>query len=280
MSHRTLGIGDEVEANRPCTIEDLVKQGTRWDLYKVVHGGRAGLLKISVSEAGDDLVANEALTLVRVRSKVEDRFHPYFPVLFDIFDHEGRQAVVTEWLDGFYTMQEVIDAYPKGVDLKDMAWMFRRLFVALGAVHRASYLHGAVVPTNVLLHPEMHGLVLTNWSYAVPTEHGLAKELPTRDDRWDEWYPDAVKAGGYPATVAIDTLLAARTLVAVCAGDPVTVDIPGAPREFRAIFQACFGPRIPDAWELKIAFDELIEDLWGPKKFRPFTMPARQNGTA
>jgi hypothetical protein len=106
--------GIEVDANRPCTIESLVKAGKFWDLYKVIHGGRAGLLKIAASEEGDDLVANEAFALVRIRSKVEDRFHPYFPVLFDVFDHEGRQAVVTEWLEGFYTMQEVIEAHLRG----------------------------------------------------------------------------------------------------------------------------------------------------------------------
>lgn len=277
MSHRSdVTLGEEVDANRPCTVDALVKKGDLWDLYRVTHDGRPGLLKISAKEEGDDPVVQEALSLTAVRSGVEPRFLPYFPVLLDVFDHRGRQACVTEWLDGCYTLQEVIEAYPGGVDPKDMAWMVRRLLVALGALHRANYIHGAVVPTNILLHPEMHGLILTNWSYAVQTDGIQAEELPTRDEAWDAWYPDSVKLRTFPVHNGLDTALAARSMVAVIGGEPLKLMLPdGAPPEFRAFFQACFGPRVPDAWSLKIGFDELIEDLWGPRRFRPFKMPEK-----
>ena len=42
-------------------------------------------------------------------------------------------------------------AYPDGVDPRDVAWMWRRLLVALGLAHRAGVVHGAVLPEHVLI---------------------------------------------------------------------------------------------------------------------------------
>lgn len=267
-------IGGEVDANRTCTVDSLVKEGDEWDLYRVTHDGRPGLLKIACSDVGDDLVLNEAFTLTSVRSASAERFHPYLPVLFDVFDHEGRQCIVIEWMDGFYTLREVMEAYPNGIDLKDMAWMMRRILVGVGVLHRADYIHGAILPPNILIHPEMHGLVMTNLSYAVPADGLLAKEPITPDPAYIDWYPDSPRMG-VPPSRALDTALAARTMVAVCGGDVQSLTIPDASQEFRGFFQACFGPRVPDAWSLKVAFDALIEDMWGRRRFHEFHMPPK-----
>ena len=47
--------------------------------------------------------------------------------------------------------------------------MWRRLLTALGWAHRARLVHGAVFPEHVLIHPELHGLVLVDWCYATAT---------------------------------------------------------------------------------------------------------------
>jgi hypothetical protein len=51
------------------------------------------------------------------------------------------------------------------------------------------------------------------------------------------------------------------------------------PTQLRAFFKACTlkkqNMRPDDAWELKETFDDLIERLWGPRRFRPFYMPKR-----
>lgn len=48
-----------------------------------------------------------------------------------------------------------------------------------------------------------------------------------------------------------------------------------APRRYIRFIEGCLRAphRLPDAWTLKDEYDELIEDLWGPRKFRPFVMP-------
>jgi hypothetical protein len=54
---------------------------------------------------------------------------------------------------------------------------------------------------------------------------------------------------------------------------PPAVD-PAIERHLRRCLGAATSQR-PDAWKLLDDFDRLIETLWGPRKFRVLTMPAR-----
>jgi hypothetical protein len=64
----------------------------------------------------------------------------------DVITGLQRRANVIGRLTGFRTLAQVRAAYPRGVDPRDAAWMWRRLLVAVGAAHRAGVIHGAVLP--------------------------------------------------------------------------------------------------------------------------------------
>jgi aminoglycoside phosphotransferase (APT) family kinase protein len=65
-----------------------------------------------------------------------------------------------ERLNGFVPLSRITTA----VDPRDATWMWRRLLVGLGWVHRAGVVHGAIVEDHVLIHPGEHGLV--DWCYS------------------------------------------------------------------------------------------------------------------
>jgi hypothetical protein len=243
----------------------LVARGDIANLYAT----SGGLLKIARDPADNDLMRHEAAAL-RQLTGVQDRFRAYFPQLIRAERHTdpgtglARRANVLARLDGFRTLAEVGAAFPDGVDPRDAAWMWRRLLVAVGASARAGVIHGAVVPEHVLIHPGQHGLVLADWCYSVPT--GRLRAAPAR---YRSWYPPDVLAG-QPAGPDLDIWLATRCMTQLTG--------PRLPAPLAAFARGCrlASPRRrpPDAWALLAELDDLLGQLYGPRRFRPFAIPA------
>jgi serine/threonine protein kinase len=240
--------------------------------------GRAVLLKMPRDPADGDLLEREAVALRQLPKDGDARFLPYVPRLVESFRHRDaatgtqRQVNVVAALDGFHSLAAVKRAHPDGVDPRDAAWMWRRLLAGLGFAHRAGVLHGAVLPDHVMIHPEEHGLVLVDWCYSVPgcyAHTDPSGRVPAMVDRYAGWYPPEVP-GRRPASPATDIFMATRCITDLM-GDK-------APKAMRSFARGCTLPaqnrRPADAWRLLAEFDELLERLYGPRRFRPFHMPA------
>ncbi|HEX7304251.1 adenylate cyclase [Lentzea sp.] len=191
---------------------------------------------------------------------------PFYPRLLDTSGDvaKGSRAftVLDPLREGFVTLADVKRAYPDGLDGRDYAWMHRRLLKALAGAHQAGLVHGAVTADNVLVHPEQHGIVLAGWSFAV--EQGQ-KLLATSQAIA---YPPEV-SGELPVTAALDVHMAHTLMLDLLA--------PKEKRQ-RAFAQGCRQDqpsRRPDAADLISEYDELLEDLYGPRVFRPFALPTK-----
>ncbi|WFE37766.1 serine/threonine protein kinase [Micromonospora sp. WMMD998] len=214
-------------------------------------------------------MAREARALRRVAERGDPRHLAYVPRLVDSYPVRdpatGAQLLVNvlETVPGLRSLEDVRRAYPDGVDPRDAAWMWRRLLVALGLAHRAGVVHGAVLPRNVLIEPDAHGLVLVDWCFATEPG-GLVPALVTG---MADWYPPEV-TGKRPCGPGTDIALAARCLTWLMADR--------APRELRAFAAGCRQPALParpdDAWRLLRELDEVLHRLYGPRTFRPFTL--------
>ncbi|GHJ12091.1 hypothetical protein TPA0908_00860 [Micromonospora sp. AKA38] len=236
--------------------------------------GRAGLpshrqLKAPQHPSDNDLMAREARALRRIAARGDARHLAYVPRLVDSYPvrdpSTGAELLVNELetVPGLHSLEDVRRAYPDGVDPRDAAWMWRRLLVALGLAHRAGVVHGAVLPRNVLIEPDAHGLVLVDWCFSTEPG-GLVPALVTG---MADWYPPEV-TGKRPCGPGTDIALAARCLTWLMADR--------APRELRAFAAGCRQPaltaRPDDAWRLLRELDEVLERLYGPRTFRPFTL--------
>jgi hypothetical protein len=246
----------------------LAARGDIANLYLV----RPGLLKLARDPADNDLMRREAVVLTQLRAAVEPRFGAYFPRLVQTRRRQEpgsgiqRHANVIGWLPGFVSLAEVSAAFPAGVDARDAVWMWRRLLVAIGAAHRAGIIHGAVLPEHVLIQPAEHGLVLIDWCYSVPAPAGRLAAVP---GRYRAWYPPEVLAGRPPGP-DLDIWLATR-----CMTELTGAALPDPLASFAAGCTLASPRRRPDdAWQLLAEFDDLLERLYGPRRFRPFAMPA------
>jgi serine/threonine protein kinase len=237
------------------------------NLYRV--DGGVAVLKLPRMPIDNDLMAAETAALERLARHGEPRFREYAPRLMESFTHQDdsgvrRKANVLERLRGFVSLADVAGAIPDGLDPRDVAWMWRRLLVALGWAHRAGVVHGAVLPEHVLIHPAEHGLVLVDWCYSVAPGERIPALVAKHRDR----YPPEV-IGRAPASAATDIFMATGTM------RRLIKDLPKPMRRFAdgCVFDA---PRMrpQDAWRLLAEFDEMLDNLYGPRRFREFALPA------
>ncbi|CCH31688.1 adenylate cyclase [Actinosynnema sp. NPDC047251] len=207
----------------------------------------------------------DALRVLRRFTDEHDWLRPYYPRLVDTGDAlRGERAftVLEPLVDGFVTLADVKRAFPGGLDGRDYAWMHRRLLRAVAGAHRNGVVHGAIVSDNVLVHPEQHGIVLAGWTFAVSDGQPPLATAKTID------YPPEIRAGR-PMTTATDVHMAHTLMLDLLAGNETrqrrfalgcTQDDPG---------------RRPDAADLLGEYDELLDELYGARVFRPFALPNR-----
>jgi hypothetical protein len=241
---------------------------------------RQGVLKIVRDPHDNDLAETEARTLQALaRAEGTENFSAYFPTLVEAFVYEdagiARQALVLQHNEGWYSLEEVQARYPDGIHPKDMAWMFRRLLVALGFAHNNKILHGAVLPQNVWILPEEHGLMLVNWSCAVRDPLTTRESIKAVISKYADWYPQEVLRREVPL-FGTDIQMSAKCMLWLLGGDPLHRTLPeSVPAPSKAFLHGCIlpGRRAPqNAWTLKEEFDELLGKLWGERKFHPFSM--------
>lgn len=251
-------------------VGDIVKRADYANIYPAeyidgtVH--RYGALKLPRSPKNNDLIENEVKMLKLLKEGVPERYQMFHPTTIDTFIHRDkvtnkqRRAVVTNALPKFVSLQEVLDAYPNGIHPRHVAWITRRLWVALDVAHKAGVVHGAVFPENIMIHPEDHSVVLINWSYARPVGEQLKAVVPRYRD--EGWYGLSLNK---KLDHRIDVKLAAKTMEAMLGNQDA--------KSFRAFFKGCQVASTPDAGSLFAEFEELLTQVYGERKYVPFNMP-------
>ncbi|CAN5508898.1 hypothetical protein BH10CHL1_BH10CHL1_18080 [soil metagenome] len=256
--------------------------GDLCDLFPTEADGAQVLLKTVRHARNNDLLQTEAQTLRRIRRATEGQVvQAHFPTLIEhctLRDAAGdqRQINVLQNETAYVSLAAVVRAYPNGLELADAAWMFNRMLAALGVIHSLGIVHGALTLDHVLIRPHDHNGMLIDWCYSVPIGEPIkAVSPPHRAD-----YPPEIFAK-QPASAATDLYMAARCLLRLLGGAQSAADhglvLPErVPKPLRNLLRGCLLPapqrRMADAWELFDDFQALLQRLYGPRVFRPFTL--------
>lgn len=256
-------------------------QGDLCDLFSCQVSSGPVLLKVARSSSNNDLLQAEAQALRRIEKDLAwQRVRAHFPSLVEHFrlrDTEGHthQVNVLRAEVDYVSLEDVLHAYPQGIEVADAAWMFNRMLTALGVTHDLGIVHGAVLPGHVLIRPDDHNGMLIDWCYSVP----LGETIKAVSPPYSADYPPEVSAR-QAATTATDTYMAAACMVRLLGGNPAAASLPPrVPKAIAALLRACLLPspsrRSGDAWQIFEDFQEILARLYGPRTFRPFVIPGR-----
>lgn len=257
---------------RTYLVDGLAFRGSVANLYACSYvrdpGGKLkqGLLKLPRSVRDNDLVTAEASALKKIWATGKRRT-AYYPRLEDAFKHRDattrvtRQAVVTRRLDGFISLADVLRVYPDGLDARDLAWIWRRALAAVSLLSELEIVHGSLIPEHVLIHPVEHGVQFCGFTSSVPAGQTI-KVLGGKPKRL---YPPEV-LNKEPADHTTDIYTLHKTMELMLRRDQ--------PKQFRAFVRGvCFdrqAVRPQDARVLLGDYDELLERMYGERKFRVF----------
>lgn len=238
--------------------------------------GKPVLAKVTRSPANNSMMLNEQQVLDYLWNdapKKTSKAMCHIPEMVDSFELASgkikKRVNVFMLKEGYVSLAEVMTAYPDGIDMRDAAWMLNRLLGALLVAHIAEVVHGAVLPENYIIHPEKHNGILINWAYAKRGWKPLTVISATNKDA----YPPEVFNKPVKSSRGIDVYMAALMIKRLIGKNWPTV----APR-IQGLFKACWlGPahRTKDVWVLFTEFKELLEKIYGSRKYRKFEMPAK-----
>lgn len=255
------------------SLGGLIATGDIADVFRCTTPSGVGVFKVVREPAWNDAMAIEISSLKKIASDVRaKKLYGLFPDALDSFLVAGRRAAVFQHRPGFVGLVEVREAYADGLDGRHVAWLWKRLLMALGLAHAAGIVHGAVLPPHILLSPDDHGIQLLDWTASV--QGGPLKIMSTG---FEDWYPPEVTAKR-PAFSGTDLYMAAKCMVFAAGGNVKTGATPDSvPRKMKGLLRACLieAPRYrpQDAWGLHGEIDGVLRDVYGPNKFIELRWP-------
>lgn len=251
-------------------VNDLIDRGDVSNVYRVEYqldgNIKHGALKMPRNPANNDLVINEISALKLLNEEVPEKYRMFHPKTVDSFAHRDkatgktRRSVILGELEGFVNLRDVMHAYPNGIHPRHVAWIARRLWVAIDTANIAGLVHGAIFPEHVMIHPKMHGVVLVGWGYSQARGEKLKAVVPTYQNKG--WYG---KSYDKPLDHRLDVRQASHTLEALLGEYDA--------RPFRAFFKGCQVASAPTAGKLYEEFEDLLTQVYGKRTYIPFQMP-------
>jgi hypothetical protein len=263
---------------RTYTIRDQFGVGDVADVNLATSGSDSYVIKVSRVPGAEKLLRHEFDVLKEIGEKAGDKsYRHYFPPTVETMrakDKILKQINVFGYNPAYlgYTLEQVREKHPDGIDARSLAWIYKRLLECLGFSHQCGWVHNATLPTHVLVFPSTHGINLVDWKTA-----SQSGPLSLISAKYREWYPAEVKnkeATG-PAT---DIYLATKCMVYLAGGNPVTGTIPPSiPRQMAGYFRSAMMERASmrpqDAWQFHEEFSAMLVELYGKPKWHELVMP-------
>jgi hypothetical protein len=281
-------------AGRTYLLEGRIGQGDKSDVFRALwehEPTERVVLKILRALDDADLMKREIRVLKAIKASNDPGAYFFTSILPEYIDDgltvgsDGLERPVTVLRDRNlfdWTLEDIFREYPDGIEPESMVWMWNRILTLLAWTHRIGFVHGAILPSHVLMNVQSHGATLLDWTAAVP--YMLGKEhIEIVSDGYDAYYPTEVFSKETP-TPETDIAMSARCMIAVLGGNPgngslsETVPIPIA--DFLRL-HARYGNdggdgRMDEALRLQTEFGKIAESVYGPRKFHPFRMPRNE----
>ncbi len=188
----------------------------------------------------------------------------------------GRRVNIFRRASGFrYTFDDVLQAYPQGIPPRASIWVWRRILEVLSFLHNSKMVHGAVLPSHLLLQENDHGVRLVGYSTAGP----FGEKLRTISPGYESFYPKSIRSHSN-LTAQLDLAMSARCVLTLLGGDTETGSLPKTvPSRLAHLLQQIAlseltGSSRGDAWSIREELGGIADDVFGAPQFIPIVMPS------
>jgi len=190
--------------------------------------------------------------------------------------YAGKRVSIFRWISGFHhTFDAVIQAYPQGIPMRASIWIWRRILEVLSFIHASGMVHGAVLPSHLLIQENEHGVRLVGYGCS----GRIDEKLWTISQNFEAFYPQ-VAHSQLTLTAQLDLAMSARCIVALLGGDPATASLPNTvPTPLTRILQRVARTKLTDksredAWSIREELDQIANQVYGAPQFIPIVMPS------
>jgi hypothetical protein len=190
--------------------------------------------------------------------------------------HPGKHVSIFRWTSGFYhNFEKILQVYPQGIPPIASIWIWRRILEVLSFIHNSGMVHGAVLPSHLLVQENEHGVLLVGYSAAGRS----GEKLHMKAHRFEAFYPQS-KRSELKLTTQLDIIMSARVMVATLGGDPETGVLPATvPKRLAGVIQRIARANITssvkeNAWSIREELGAISSEVFGPPQFVPIMMPS------
>lgn len=179
-------------------------------------GHKHATVQVAKAVTDSDLAHNAARKMGQLRRSVPKEYLPFYPEFIESFrltqaDGVHNGYALRPYPKEFFTLQEVLTRYPKGLDGRDIIWILKRLLVAVGNAHEQGIIHGNINPYSVLVSPDLHGVILKDWEYSVEKDAHLVAVWA----KFQNWYPERILTKAKKVDEGLDIRLIANTMLSL-----------------------------------------------------------------
>ena len=225
------------------------------------------ILRIPHAASTNDLMQAEVDALMRL-AVIDDGVRMFFPMLESTLMTKTPAGIkrlnvlaynsITENPNHLLSLRQLGSYYHNRLHPKQAAWIWRKLLVALDTAHGAGVVHGSINPDCILLEPEDHLLLLTQWECSTLDLKPIVAQSSAG------FYPSEINLNGQ-TTYGLDLYMAAETMR--------WVGLNAMPDEMARYFawiasDSTMG-RVQDTSVALLEFNVLIHKLWGAPKYTP-----------
>jgi len=167
-------------------VGNLLAKGDLADLYYADNV----ILKIGRVSLAEAFLKQEVEVLKKLFKVGEDSTYiKYLPRLiesFNVFNKFDRLINVFEYDSEYAPLSNFTENIKK--EPRHLVWLFKRILTILSFTEANNIVHGAVLPSHILVNPKNHGIQLIGWGQSV--EKGSPIKIISKD--WKANYPSEV----------------------------------------------------------------------------------------
>jgi len=168
----------------------------------------------------------------------------------------------------------VLQAYPQGIPPRASIWVWRRILEVLTFIHNSGLIHGAILPSHLLVQDNEHGILLVGYGSA----GRKGKKLRMSSKRFETFYELSNRSIS-TLSPQLDLILSARCIIAILGGNPGTGMLPTTvPKRLADIIQQIAfdesgASAREDPWTIREELGVIANEIFGAPEFIPIVMP-------